>query len=539
MSAPVTVALTTLGCRLNQVESQEMGALLEGRGFRVGARGQPRAGPRGEHLHGDRARRLLRPPDHPPDRPRRPGRLPGRDRLLCPDRSGRRSPPCPAWTSWSAIRRSTGCPTCSTRWSSARGPRWRWPTSARRTLGPGRAGRADDRPVAPLREDPGRLPAPLRLLHRARRARREPEPGAEGRARPGARAGGGRVSGRHADRRRHRPLRLGPLPAHVARGPRAEPRRRRRACAGSASPRCCRPTSPTDLVDAVTTLPVVAPHLHLPLQSGSDRVLRLMRRPYHTGMYRALVDRLAAAIPGLGLGADVIVGHPGRDRRGLRGDARARRARCPSPTCTSSPTRTARAPRPRGAPGHVPAAVDPRAQRSGCGASAARRATPSAARSSARRARSWCCRRGTARPGCWSGLTSNYVEVLFPGPDGLGRRMATVEIAERPRRPDARAPRGGCTRERPARGDGARSRALGVIGGSGLYEMEGIEDLRWVRVRTPFGEPSDQFGTGRLGDRRVIFLPRHGRGHRLSPPRSTSGRTSGGSRRSARAGSSR
>ena len=59
--------------------------------------------------------------------------------------------------------------------------------------------------------------------------------------------------------------------------------------------------------------------------------------------------------------------------------------------------------------------------------------------------------------------------------------------------------------------------ALGIIGGSGLYEMEGIEDLRWVRVRTPFGEASDHFGTGRLGDRRVIFLPRHGRGHRLSP----------------------
>jgi 5'-methylthioadenosine phosphorylase len=59
--------------------------------------------------------------------------------------------------------------------------------------------------------------------------------------------------------------------------------------------------------------------------------------------------------------------------------------------------------------------------------------------------------------------------------------------------------------------------ALGIIGGSGLYEMEGIEDLRWVRVRTPFGEASDRFGTGRLEDRRVIFLPRHGRGHRLSP----------------------
>jgi 5'-methylthioadenosine phosphorylase len=59
--------------------------------------------------------------------------------------------------------------------------------------------------------------------------------------------------------------------------------------------------------------------------------------------------------------------------------------------------------------------------------------------------------------------------------------------------------------------------ALGIIGGSGLYEMEGLEDLRWVRVRTPFGEPSDAYGTGRLGNRRVIFLPRHGRGHRITP----------------------
>ncbi|HEV8226724.1 MAG TPA: radical SAM protein, partial [Methylomirabilota bacterium] len=50
---------------------------------------------------------------------------------------------------------------------------------------------------------------------------------------------------------------------------------------------------------------------HLPLQSGSDRVLRLMRRPYNVRMYRVLAERLAAAIPDLGLGADVIVGHPG------------------------------------------------------------------------------------------------------------------------------------------------------------------------------------------------------------------------------------
>ncbi|MBI1735995.1 MAG: S-methyl-5'-thioadenosine phosphorylase [Candidatus Rokubacteria bacterium] len=59
--------------------------------------------------------------------------------------------------------------------------------------------------------------------------------------------------------------------------------------------------------------------------------------------------------------------------------------------------------------------------------------------------------------------------------------------------------------------------AIGIIGGSGLYELEGLTEVRWRRVRTPFGDPSDEFCEGRLGDRRVIFLPRHGRGHRLMP----------------------
>ena len=58
---------------------------------------------------------------------------------------------------------------------------------------------------------------------------------------------------------------------------------------------------------------------------------------------------------------------------------------------------------------------------------------------------------------------------------------------------------------------------MGVIGGSGLYEMEGLTDVRWVRVKTPFGDPSDAYCVGRLGGREVIFLPRHGRGHRLTP----------------------
>ena len=58
---------------------------------------------------------------------------------------------------------------------------------------------------------------------------------------------------------------------------------------------------------------------------------------------------------------------------------------------------------------------------------------------------------------------------------------------------------------------------IGVIGGSGLYEMEGIARKRWVTVTTPFGKPSDQYLTGRIDDREVVFLPRHGRGHKILP----------------------
>ena len=60
---------------------------------------------------------------------------------------------------------------------------------------------------------------------------------------------------------------------------------------------------------------------------------------------------------------------------------------------------------------------------------------------------------------------------------------------------------------------------LGVIGGSGLYEMEGLRKVRRVKVRTPFGEPSDSLVVGELEGRTLAFLPRHGRGHRIPPHR--------------------
>jgi 5'-methylthioadenosine phosphorylase len=58
---------------------------------------------------------------------------------------------------------------------------------------------------------------------------------------------------------------------------------------------------------------------------------------------------------------------------------------------------------------------------------------------------------------------------------------------------------------------------VGVIGGSGLYAMPGLENAREERVSTPFGEPSDLFRMGRVGGREVAFLARHGRGHRILP----------------------
>ena len=58
---------------------------------------------------------------------------------------------------------------------------------------------------------------------------------------------------------------------------------------------------------------------------------------------------------------------------------------------------------------------------------------------------------------------------------------------------------------------------IGVIGGSGLYDMEGLQNVRMEKVTTPFGDPSDEFVLGTLGDVDLAFLPRHGRGHTILP----------------------
>src|ERR1700739_1304362 len=66
-------------------------------------------------------------------------------------------------------------------------------------------------------------------------------------------------------------------------------------------------------------------------------------------------------------------------------------------------------------------------------------------------------------------------------------------------------------------GKGAAKASIGIIGGSGLYSMAGLKDTREMRVKTPFGEPSDAIVLGTLEGKRVAFLARHGRGHRILP----------------------
>jgi threonylcarbamoyladenosine tRNA methylthiotransferase MtaB len=181
-----------------------------------------------------------------------------------------------------------------------------------------------------------------------------------------------------------------------------------------------------ELIDVVTGSRGVVPHLHLPLQSGSDRVLRSMRRPYNVRMYRALVERLSTAIPGLGLGTDLIVGHPGE--RDLDFDATLDLVR-------ELPFSYL----------HVFAYSDRK------GTEATRlpdRVASRTIRERSRRLRDLGRRKNLEfrrnmigarrevvvlaerdrKTGRWCGLTDNYVEVVFEGPEDLARRFAVVRI---------------------------------------------------------------------------------------------------------------
>ncbi|MEK7384985.1 MAG: tRNA (N(6)-L-threonylcarbamoyladenosine(37)-C(2))-methylthiotransferase MtaB [candidate division NC10 bacterium] len=183
-----------------------------------------------------------------------------------------------------------------------------------------------------------------------------------------------------------------------------------------------------ELAEIVTSSPVIAPHFHIPLQSGSDRVLRLMRRPYNTLMYRRLVERLATAIPSLGLGADVIVGFPG-ERDADFTETLALIEALPFSYLHVFPYSTRRGTEATTFAGIVD------------GRTIARR---SMRLRELARAKSLAFRRGLAgslqevlvletrdrATGRLTGLTGNYVEVLFEGADALMKGLARVRVTD-------------------------------------------------------------------------------------------------------------
>ena len=183
-----------------------------------------------------------------------------------------------------------------------------------------------------------------------------------------------------------------------------------------------------DLLDALGASPVVAPHFHVPLQSGSDRVLRAMRRPYTVALYRRVIERLAALFPRLGLGADVLVGFPGETEE----DFAATVALVEALPFTYLHVF------PYSARGGTEAA----ARTDGIGAStltrraAVMRAVGEAKAAAFRRSLGGrvedvlVLEQRARATGELVGLSGHYAEVSFAGPDALMRRLVRVRITE-------------------------------------------------------------------------------------------------------------
>ncbi len=426
MSAPVTVALATLGCRLNQVESREIGALLEGRGFRVV---EPAAAAQVYVINTCTVT----------------GRADFSDRQLI-RRIARENPDaylvvtgCYAQTDPQAVSAIAGVDLVLGNQEKYRLPELLGSLTkrARPAVAVTDIGGARNVPIAPLARVGGRSRAFVKIQDGCQhRCAFCIVPAARGRSRS-----------------QERKVVLDQVRARVAAGcldvtltgvdighygwdlyPRttlaallrelAEVEDLRRLRLSSVLPSYFTP----ELLDAVTTLPVIAPHLHLPLQSGSDRVLRLMRRPYHTAMYRALVDRLAAAIPALGLGADVIVGHPGETEEDFEATMRFVEA-LPFSSLHVFAYSDRKGTEAARRPDHVPPALirerSARLRRLG-----ARKSLAFRTGLVGRRREAVVLATRDRRTGLLAGLTDNYVEVLFEGPDTLGRRVVSLTITE-------------------------------------------------------------------------------------------------------------
>ena len=188
------------------------------------------------------------------------------------------------------------------------------------------------------------------------------------------------------------------------------------------------------LIDAIRDLPKVCKHLHLPVQSGSNRVLQAMRRRYTRESYLDLVDRLRADVPGIALSTDIIVGFPGETDEDfeLTLDL-VRRVRYPRDVLVQvlAAART-RSPIKR-LPDDVPEAEKTRADRRAAGAAARHSDGAGIGRRSAGPSRSWSTRSSKRRGWELAGRTTGNTVVNFPGRRDWIGRLVPVRITE-PRR---------------------------------------------------------------------------------------------------------
>lgn len=430
MSSRPAVAFPTLGCRLNQVESQEMAALVEGRGFRVAAAGEPAS------VYVVNTCTVT-------------GRADFSDRQLI--RRIRREHP-------GALLVVTGC------WAqtdpetvAALGgvdlvlgnqEKYRLPALLEERLAALPAPAAAPVRVAPIAKARGVPFAPFACVTGRSRAFVKVQDGCQHRcafcivpaARGGSRsqdpkvvldqvrllveAGHGEITLTGVDLGHYGwdlmpRTRLAALLALLAEVPGLRWLR-----LSSVLPAYFTPA----LIEAVTGLPVITPHLHVPLQSGSDRVLRRMRRPYNVRMYRALIERLAAAMPELGLGGDVIVGHPGEEEADFDATMDLVRALPFSylHVFAYSDRRGTEAAR---LDGRVPSATI-RRRGAALRALAAEKNLAFRRRLLGRTRDVLVLEARDRVPGRRLGLTANYVEVGFAGSADLGRRFVPVTITD-------------------------------------------------------------------------------------------------------------
>lgn len=180
------------------------------------------------------------------------------------------------------------------------------------------------------------------------------------------------------------------------------------------------PNEITDrIIDLMRAHPRICPHLHLPLQSGSDRILKAMRRPYRTPLFKELVEKLTAAVPDIALGTDVLVGFPGEDD-GAFEETRAFLEGLPLAYFHVFPF----SPRPGVEATSMPGRISPKEVK--------RRAAVLRKMSAEKRGQFHETSLGRVRPtlientadkdtGCHTGITDNYIRVLIEGASAAGR----------------------------------------------------------------------------------------------------------------------